>query len=136
LTSKRVLLATFGSLGDLHPYVAVALELKRRGHRPVIATLDRYRAALESDGNEFALMRPSEAQLGDPVALVRRLMDPRRGPEYLMRQLVMPHVRESYADLDHATATADLVVSHPFSPTLPLVAEKRGLPCVSTVPRP
>jgi rhamnosyltransferase subunit B len=133
LASKRVLLATFGSLGDLHPYLAVALELKRRGHRPVIATLDRYRAALEGNGIEFALMRPSEAQLGDPVDLVRRLMDPRRGPEYLIRQLVMPHVRESYADLDRAAANADLVVSHPLSLTLPLVAEKRGLPWVSTV---
>ena len=34
----RIVLTTFGSLGDLHPYLAIALELKRRGHRPVIAT--------------------------------------------------------------------------------------------------
>ena len=36
----RIVLNTFGSLGDLHPYLAVALELKRRGHHPVIATHD------------------------------------------------------------------------------------------------
>ena len=28
---KRVVLATFGSLGDLHPFIAVAQALKQRG---------------------------------------------------------------------------------------------------------
>ena len=32
--SRRVVLLTFGSLGDLHPYIALALELRARGHRP------------------------------------------------------------------------------------------------------
>ncbi|PYY01372.1 MAG: hypothetical protein DMG64_13990 [Acidobacteria bacterium] len=32
---KRVILTTHGTLGDLHPYLAIALELQRRGHRPV-----------------------------------------------------------------------------------------------------
>jgi hypothetical protein len=31
---RRIVLTTFGSLGDLHPYIAVALGLKSRGrHR-------------------------------------------------------------------------------------------------------
>ncbi len=28
----KILLATFGSLGDLHPLLALAIELRRRGH--------------------------------------------------------------------------------------------------------
>jgi hypothetical protein len=35
---RRIVLTTFGSLGDLHPYIAVALGLKTRGHEAVIAT--------------------------------------------------------------------------------------------------
>ena len=27
---KRVVMATIGSLGDLHPYIALALEMKKR----------------------------------------------------------------------------------------------------------
>ena len=39
----RIILNTFGSLGDLHPYLAIGLELKRRGHQPVIASHRLYR---------------------------------------------------------------------------------------------
>src|SRR6516162_6902128 len=38
----RVLLTTFGSLGDLHPYIALALELNRRGHEAMIGTSATY----------------------------------------------------------------------------------------------
>ena len=67
---KRIVLATFGSLGDLNPYVAIALELRRRGQRPLIVTSDIHREAVESAGIELAPMRPSAAQLGDPAELV------------------------------------------------------------------
>ena len=34
----KIILATAGSLGDIHPYMAIARELQARGHRVVIAT--------------------------------------------------------------------------------------------------
>jgi hypothetical protein len=34
---KRVVMATIGSLGDLHPYIALALEMKKPYIEPVIA---------------------------------------------------------------------------------------------------
>jgi UDP:flavonoid glycosyltransferase YjiC (YdhE family) len=40
---KQIVLTTFGSLGDLHPYIAIALGLKGRGHEAVIATSGFYR---------------------------------------------------------------------------------------------
>jgi rhamnosyltransferase subunit B len=132
-SGKRVVLACFGSLGDLHPYIAIALALKRLGHRPVIAAMDRYRDAVACEGIEFAPVSPSEAQVGDPAALIRKLFDPLRGPEYLIRDLLMPLVRDAYEDLWRASEGADLLVSHPLTFALPLVAEKRGLPWASTV---
>jgi rhamnosyltransferase subunit B len=130
---RRILIATFGSLGDLHPYLAIAIELKRRGHRPLIATLDRYRAVVEAEGIDFAVMRPLESQLDSAPELVRRVIHPRKGPEYLIRRVVMPFIRESYDDLFRAADGADLLISHPMTFALPLVAEKRGLPWISTV---
>ncbi len=130
---KRIVFATFGSLGDLHPYIALALELKHRGHRPVIATFDGFREAIEAEGITFAAVRPAMAEFGDPVAAMQRLLDVNKGPEYLVRRLFMPHIRASYEDLDRAAAGADLLVSHPISFAAPLVAEKRGLPWASTV---
>src|SRR4051812_5977315 len=101
---KRIVFATFGSLGDLHPYVAIARELKRRGHRPLIVTSDVHREAVESEQIAFAPMRPHAADVGDPAELVRKLFHPTRGPEYLIRELVMPYVRNAYEDLDRVCA--------------------------------
>jgi len=131
--SKRIVFATFGSLGDLHPYLPLALELKRRGHRPVIATFDGYREAVETIGVEFAPMRPAMAEFGEPATAMRQLLDPAKGPEYLVRHLFMPHLRASYEDLDRIAAGADLIVSHPITFAAPLVAQKRGLAWASSV---
>lgn len=35
---SKIVLATFGSLGDPHPKIAIALELKERGHDPARGT--------------------------------------------------------------------------------------------------
>jgi UDP:flavonoid glycosyltransferase YjiC (YdhE family) len=130
---SRFLLATAGSLGDLHPYIAVARALTERGHRAVIATAEDHRSAVEGAGVELAPIRPSASDFGDYGALVARLFDARRGPEYLWREVVVPHLRSAYEDLSRASDGADLLVSHPLTVTLPLVAQRQGLPWVATV---
>jgi len=52
---KRIVLNTFGSFGDVHPYMALAMELQARGHKPVIATSPLYRPKIEGAGLSFAL---------------------------------------------------------------------------------
>src|SRR5688572_20118646 len=132
MSGKRIVFATFGSLGDLHPYVAVARELARRGHRPLIATFTEFREAVAAAGIEFATMRPDMARFGDKAAIMERLIHPRRGPELLVRHMFMPHLRESYEDLARACDGADLLVTHPLAFTGPLLAQKRNLPWAST----
>ena len=128
----KIVCATFGSLGDLHPYIAVAQELKRRGHIPSIATFAEYREAVEAAGIDFASMRPDTGRFGDKAAMTRRLIDPWRGPELIVRELFMPHLAESYDDLERACAGADLLVTHPLAFAGPLLAQKRGLRWAST----
>ena len=128
----KIVFATFGSLGDLHPYIAVARELKRRGHAPMIATFVEYRDAVEAAGIGFAPMRPEMGRFGDKTAMMQRLIDPRRGPELMVRELFMPHLAESYEDLERACAGADLLVTHPLTFAGPLLAEKHGLRWAST----
>jgi len=131
--SQRIVFATFGSLGDLHPYIPLARELQRRGHRPVIATFDIYRDNVEAQGLGYAMMRPAADTLGEREALMRLIFDERRGPERLVRDLFMRHIRESYDDLARIAEGADLLVTHPISFAGPLVAEKLALPWASTV---
>ncbi|RUL87292.1 glycosyltransferase [Tautonia sociabilis] len=132
-SGKRILLATFGSLGDVHPYLAVARELKRRGHRPVIATSGYWREKVESEGIDFAAVRPDAPDPSTMHAFIARLFDPKRGPKVVIAELMMPALRASFADTRAAAEGADLLVSHPLTFTVRLVAEREGIPWASSV---
>ncbi len=132
----RVVLTTFGSLGDLHPYVALARELLARGHRPLLATHGSYRERVEAAGIEFHAVRPDLADFGDPAVTMRRAIDSPRATEFVVRQLVLPHLRASHEDLRAACAGADVLVGHVLTLAAPLVAEERGMPRIHTVLQP
>lgn len=120
----RIVLATFGSFGDLHPYLAVALALKARGHRAVIATSALYREKVLATGLDFAALRPDLPAPGSDPELIRRLMDPARGTERIVREVFMPAVRPMFEDLLTACAGADVLVSHPLVYPAPVVVAK------------
>jgi UDP:flavonoid glycosyltransferase YjiC (YdhE family) len=131
MPASRVLLTCFGSYGDVNPYVGLALALRARGHAPAIATSAFYREYVEREGIAFHPVRPDVDP--DDRALVARIMDPARGTEFLLRELILPALGQSWADLDAAARGADLLVSHPVTFAAPLVAEERGLPWASSV---
>lgn len=131
---KRIVLNTWGSFGDVHPYMAVALELRARGHRPVIATMEVYRDKMEAAGLELAPVRPNIPQPKEQSPeLIEKIMEPRTGPQYLMEEIVYPAVRDAYQDLLVAVQGADLLITHPAAPAGPLVGRKTGMPWISTV---
>jgi UDP:flavonoid glycosyltransferase YjiC (YdhE family) len=63
---------------------------------------------------------------------MQKLVDPWRGPEFLVRGMFMPHLRETYEDLSRACRGADLLVTHPLAFAGPLLAQKERLRWVST----
>jgi UDP:flavonoid glycosyltransferase YjiC (YdhE family) len=129
----RILLTTFGSLGDLHPYIALALELNRRGHEAVIGTSATYAEKIGALGIEFRPLRPDKPENLAVPEFMKQIMDLRKGPERVIRDYMMPVLRETYADTLAAAAGAELLVSHPLSFATPLVAEVLKLPWASTV---
>jgi rhamnosyltransferase subunit B len=129
----RVLLATFGSLGDLHPYIAVGRALKARGIQARIATCTDYQAFVEAAGLEFAPVAPSLAELGTPQELARKVADPMRGSQVLVQGLIMPHLRETHQQLRAAAADADLLIGHPLTFMLQVVADEQHKPWLSTI---
>src|SRR5512134_1915217 len=100
MKSSRILFVTWGSLGDLHPYLALARELQRRGHRAGIASLAAYRPAVEAAGVSFHRIRPDvdEADREAFRTLIRRVLDAADGPRYLFQQVLNPALRQTYAD--------------------------------------
>jgi UDP:flavonoid glycosyltransferase YjiC (YdhE family) len=130
---SRFMLATMGSLGDLHPYIAVGRALKARGQEALIASSAEYETTVRSAGLDFAAVRPSLEAMGQRADVARRQYHPNRGAERLLREIVMPYLRPALADITQASQGADLLVSHPLTFTVQLVAQQRQLPWVSTV---
>ncbi len=129
--SARIVLACWGSYGDLFPYLAVAARLRERGHEPVIATAPYYRDLVSQAGLAFHPMRPAL----DPsdTALIARVMDPARGSRVVIGEVTAPAVRDAFEDLAPVVRTADLVVTHPITFAAPLAARARGVRWLSSV---
>jgi len=132
----KIVLSTLGSFGDVHPYIALALELKARGHQPVIATSEIYREKTDASGLELHAVRPVMPSYDEPDEISRMLetmMDARTGTEVILNTLIIPHLRDTYEDLRAAVREADLFVTHPLSVPGPLVVEQTGIRWVSSV---
>lgn len=132
----RIVLNTFGSFGDLHPYLAVAIGLKQRGHEPIVATSEVYRSKVEGEGLEFRPVRPDVGELLGNDKFIEKLWHPRLGTEYLVREYIMPRVAEGFEDLSAACEDADLLLTHAVGYAGPLVAEQKELPWLSVALQP
>ena len=129
MDGKRIVFCAFGSLGDVYPVLALAREMRRRGHSPLIATNAVYRHLVESEGVEFHAIRP-DVDVSDP-AILRRAMDRRNGARYIFVELILPSIRETYEDTATATKGADIIVTHPVTLAALLLARRSGIPWAS-----
>jgi rhamnosyltransferase subunit B len=127
----RILITSWGSYGDVYPYLGLAAALRELGYRPVIATAEFYRTLIESLDFEFHPVGP----MVDPNdrVVIERVMDPVRGADTLLKGILMPSLRSDYAALDAVARNVDLMVTHPITFAAPVIAQARKLPWVSTV---
>ena len=122
--AKRILLTTTGSLGDLHPFIAIGLGLRARGHAVTVATSNFYKSKVEQTGLAFAPMGP---HLGlENSEMIDRVMNLKDGPEYLIRRILYPSVPAAYVEVMEAARQADLIVTHPITFAAQIAAEKTG----------
>jgi rhamnosyltransferase subunit B len=112
MVKKKILLTTLGSLGDLHPYIAVGLGLRERGHAVTIATSEIYRAKVEGEGLGFVPLRPDMSRVLDDPEIMRRVVHPITA--CVIRTLFLPWIEQSFHDTLEAAREADLIVGHPM----------------------
>ncbi|HEU5432756.1 MAG TPA: glycosyltransferase, partial [Thermomicrobiales bacterium] len=127
----RVVLATFGTLGDLYPTLGVALGLHERGHDVTVATNPFHRAGVERLGLRYAPLRPDLPDWKQDPGVIARMMDPRRGTERVVREFILPRLRVQYDDLAAVAGDADLIVSSLLVFSARLVAERFAVPWAS-----
>ena len=130
----RIVLSNIGTYGDTNPLIAIALELKRRGHTPVMALPAVYEPKIRPLGIEFHAVRPDI----DPTntLLVEMIYDIKNGTERGLREFLFPVLRQTYDDLLAAATKperADLLLLGELNYAGPLVAEVTGIPWASYV---
>ncbi|MGX1307799.1 sterol 3beta-glucosyltransferase [Amorphus suaedae] len=139
----NILILTYGSRGDVQPFVALGRGLRDAGHRVTLATSSRFRSFVEDHGLAFqpmsdallALVDTDEGKdlmenggrlLGLATRAIRLAKRMRPANEQLLR--------DSYRA---AAATGpDLIVFHPKMAGAPHIAEKLGIGCVLATPVP
>jgi len=126
----RFAFATFGSLGDLHPVLALACEAKGRGHEAVVAAATHHRKSVEAAGLKFSPLRP---EIEMAPELLEYFFDQSRGPERLLREVIFASVRESYEDLCAVGKGADVLVVGECLYGAPMAAEKLGIPWANLI---
>ena len=128
----KIVHATFGSLGDMHPMIAVGIELKKRGHDVTFAAMEFYREKIETIGLHFAPMAPHMDPTAFDIEEFRAIVDAKTGPEKIIGDLIMPALPQMYKDLMAASENADILITGELIYAARSVVEKTGIKWVST----
>ena len=135
---KNLILTSVGTLGDLHPLIALGLALKEQGCKPILAVAEDQLAKAREAGLEAEAIFPSFDTVRQRMGLskedaVQRLMSNQR--EFLERVL-LPPLSSSASALDELAGNAAAIISTPFVFAAPIIAEKRGVSLINVVLQP
>jgi sterol 3beta-glucosyltransferase len=139
----RAVLTSFGSTGDVVPFVALAEELRRHGHEPILALSPNFAAQIERRGLTFVPVGP------DLQDATRHLI--KQGIEYsgtntmaeevfssdLARSLFAPFIAglaQMFHDLCAVCGGADVLISSAELPLGRTIHEVTQIPFVSVHP--
>ena len=123
----RILLTTYGSYGDLHPFLAIGRVLHGRGDRVTLATHPDYREQVERQGFQFVPMPPGLEDVGPEEVWMNRVTHPITSTSFIVRELILPYLQASHDVIDSAAVDQDLIISHLLTFAAPVVAEARRI---------
>ena len=127
----KILFTTIGSLGDLHPPMGLAQEMKRRGHDVTMAVSEYYRNYIESAGLKFKAVRPNIEPHNKLI--LRAVLEPIHGSRVLHEDYIFPSMPQYYDDLYPLVKESDLFVSSILGYVAPLLAKTTKTPWVNAL---
>jgi len=130
-TAIRAVLTNFGTVGDLQPFLALAVEMRRQGHLPVLAFSPYFRSRVEELGFDFVSIGPDlRTSQNEANVAMREMPD----SDDRMREILGPltaALPQAFSELSRACLNADVLVSGPAQPAARMVHEASGIPFVS-----
>jgi rhamnosyltransferase subunit B len=122
----KILLTPIGSHGDVHPFVGLGMELRRRGHDVTLITNPLYQPMIERVGLPFVPVGTAEefrTAIEDPL-----VWHPTKGFKLLLTS-ALKLMRPLYELIARYRAAGDIVVVHsPIGFGARLAHEKLGVP--------
>lgn len=136
--SLRIVLCTAGSLGDLHPFLALALALKARGIQAEIATSPDYGPKVVAEGLVFHAVGPGLAELErmmglDAAALTERVAT---SNTFLFETMLLPHLEAGARAVAEVANGAVAIVGSTFAAGAGLAADLLDIPFVPVALQP
>jgi rhamnosyltransferase subunit B len=133
----RIVLSTFGSMGDLNPFIALGFELRARGHKAIFALEEMFHARVASLGFEVApLSGDAEAALRPYAKEMFGSASTLTSVRALVDHYIVPTLRAKVADLQHACDGAAMLVASPQHQAASIVATLTHVPWVTLTPLP
>lgn len=130
----RALIITFGTRGDVEPYLALAERLQHDGHEAVLCAPETYRAESEQAGIGFA---PAGTRMHE---LVRDGMSTASGPMDVARaaRQMIAAMRDSLVEQWDAAQQVEptIILSHPKALGGLHIAQRLAIPFVASLPLP
>jgi sterol 3beta-glucosyltransferase len=127
----RITLLAYGSRGDVQPYVALALGLKARGHAPVLAAPENFKAFVEGFGIGYApLTGDTRAMLENPKVLGHMQAGENREFFSSVTKAMQPIMDPLWDSALQACRGSDMVLSSPVTEFMAYsAAEAAGARC-------
>ena len=126
----KILIHTLGSSGDFNPFMALALELRRRGHQIQFALSPQFTEKARALG--FAAEVAGDDPDWNSDMMRRMLIMHRTDPiQTLFKEVLIPAIVPATKSLEPLAREADLFLSHTIQLAAPAVAQRTGTPWIS-----
>ena len=127
---SKILIHTLGSSGDFNPFMALALELRRRGHTVSWAVSPKFAEKARAQGFEASIAGVDPDWESDMLRrmLAAHLTEPIR---IMFKEALIPAIVPATLAIEPLAREADLFLSHTIQLAAPAIAERTGTPWIS-----
>ncbi len=130
----HIVITTFGSTGDLNPFIALGLALRSNGHDILFAVEDNFEQRLSSLGFPVRVLTGDQAEaLGPYNHQIFNSDQPLTSLKLLVDSYILPTLPAKVAELREICQEADLLISVASQFAASIVAEMLQIPWIAVI---
>ncbi|HNB55097.1 MAG TPA: glycosyltransferase, partial [Anaerolineales bacterium] len=126
-----ITILAIGSRGDVQPYLALGVELKKAGYRVRFATFRNFETFVKDLGLEFFLVRGDVAQIAASAEMQTSTMQADNPLKFLLSfNKLKSYVFDLQKDFFDACEGTDAILYHPGAAIGYFIAQQRNIPSI------